>query len=133
MAFVSKSDLQAQIAALQNSKAAFLPRLQSLQASFATLGEVTDVTRDGVITHFTVGGDVMRVTVDAMADQVVLVPVKLGNQLSSVTIPLDNSAVDVDFTPKAARQVYDTYELFDRGPKPSGEEIAAGLNGHLAR
>ena len=68
--------LEAIVAGLTNSKIAFLARLTAGPESFSILGPVSDVVRDGVATHFTVGGDVAAVTIDAMGDQVILFPIK---------------------------------------------------------
>ena len=136
--FVPKAkidDLQTQVTALRNSKVAFLARLTAGPESFSILGPVSDVVRDGVATHFTVGGDVAAVTIDAMGDQVILFPIKRLGQPgipASVTVSLANKTPEVDFDATSATRVYDAYELFDKGPKPSGSELAAGLNRHVA-
>lgn len=131
--FVSKTALKAQVNELQNSKKAFLARLNGSPSSFAVFGPVSDVVQQGVITTFVVGGDVMRVTVDAMGDQATLEPIRRSKQLSPVVVPLSNETVEADFTPETAKKVYQTYQLFTHGPRPSGEELAAALNGHVAR
>ena len=127
--------LEASVAGLTNSKVAFLARLTAGPESFSILGPVSDVVRDGVATHFNVGGDVAAVTIDAMGDQVILFPIKRLGQPgipASVVVDLKNDTPEVDFDATSAKRVYDAYELFDKGPKPSGSELAAGLNRHVA-
>ena len=136
--FVPKAkidDLQTQVTALRNSKVAFLARLTAGPESFTALGPVSDVVRDGVATHFTVGGDIMAVTIDAMGDRATLVPVKRQGEPgipASVVIELKNDTPEVDFDAASAKLAYDTYELFKNGPKPSGSELAMSLNRHVA-
>ena len=75
------------------------------------------------------------VTIDAMGDQVILFPIKRLGQPgipASVTVSLANKTPEVDFDATSATRVYDAYEIFDKGPKPSGSELAAGLNRHVA-
>ena len=136
--FVPKAkidDLQTQVTALRNSKVDFLARLTAGPESFSFLGLVSNVIRDGVATHFTVGGDIMAVTIDAMGDRVILSPIKRQGEPgipASVVVDLKNETPEVDFDDESAAQVYDTYELFEVGPKPSGAEVAKGLNRHVA-
>ena len=127
--------LEASVAGLTNSKVAFLARLTAGPESFSILGPVSDVVRDGVATHFTVGGDIMAVTIDAMGDRVILSPIKRQGEPgipASAVIELKNDTPEVDFDAASAKLVYDTYELLDKGPTPSGSELAAGLNRHVA-
>mgnify|MGYP001598844133 CR=1 FL=1 len=131
MSYVPKSELLAEINKLKNSKAVFLSRLEASPKSFGILGAVSDVVRDGVVTRFNVGGDVARVTIDAIGDKVTLAPIKRASQFKAVVIDLANEAPQVDFTPETAEQVYATYKLFDEGPAPTGAQLAAGLNSHV--
>ena len=126
--------LEGKIKELTNSKAVFYDRLTETPESFEIIGVVSDIIRDGIVTYFTVGGDVMRVTVNPMADTVTLSPMKRQGEpgIAEVVVELSNKMLDVDFTDVAAAQVYDTYELFEVGPKPSGAEVAKGLNRHVA-
>lgn len=130
---ISKSALQAQIVALQNSKVSFLARLEAGPESFGILGAVSNIVRAGYVTRFTVGGDIMAVTIDAMGDKVVLEPIKRKGQVKAVVVDLKNETPEVDFDADSAALVYDTYDLFDRGPAPSGAQIAAGLNSHVKK
>lgn len=128
-------ELEATVTELTNSKIAFLARLTAGPESFSALGTVSDVVRDGVATHFTVGGDVAAVTIDAMGDRVILSPIKRQGEPgipASVVVDLKNKTPEVDFDATSATRVYDAYELFDKGPRPSGSELAAGLNRHVA-
>jgi len=136
--FVPKAkidDLQMQVTALRNSKVDFLARLTAGPESFSFLGLVSNVIRDGVATHFPVGEDIMAVTIDAMGDRVILSPIKRQGEPgipAYIVVDLKNETPEVDFDDESAAQVYDTYEIFDKGPKPSGSELAAGLNRHVA-
>lgn len=124
--------LRAEVNAMKNSKKAVLARLNASPASFAVLGEVTDVVRDGFTVSFTIGGDVARATVDTLGDSLALVPVKRADQFKTVVFDLANETVAVDIDPETAEEIYDTYQVFDKGPKPTGETLAAGFNAHVA-
>jgi hypothetical protein len=128
---ISKSALLEQVTELKNSKIAFLARLEASPTSFGILGAVSDIVRDGVVTRFIVGGDIMRVTIDAMGDRAILEPISRANQFKPVVIDLANKTPEVDFTPETAAQAYATYKLFAEGPAPTGAQLAAGLNRHV--
>lgn len=130
---ISKSALFARVTELENSKVAFLSRLEAGPESFGILGPVSDIVRAGVVTRFNVGGDIMAVTIDAMGDKVVLEPIKRKGQVKAVVVDLKNETPEVDFDADSAALVYDTYDLFDRGPAPSGAQIAASLNRHVKK
>ena len=132
MVYQSKADLHARITHLENSKAAFLARLEATPDSFRIIADVSDVERDGVLTHFTLGGDVARVTVDAIGDRVTLAPLRRADQYQPVVISLQNETPEVDFDERSASRVLAVYEAFRDGPKPTGAELAAGLNRHVA-
>lgn len=140
MAFVKNQDIQnlrAEVAALRNSKKATLARVNASPLSFEAAGyPVSDVFVSGFTTSFIVGGDVARVTVDAMSDVVTLQPIKRAGEDGvdeSVVVDLLNKTPEVDFDAESAGRVYDAIELFDKGPKPTGEQIAVGLNAHVAK
>ena len=124
--------LRAEVNEMKNSKKAVLARLNASPESFSALGEVSDVVRDGFTVSFTIGGDVARATVDTLGDSLALVPIKRADQFKAVVFDLANETVAVDIDPETAEEVYDTYQVFDKGPKPTGAALAAGFNAHVA-
>ena len=132
MTRMSRADLEATVRQLVNSKLAFLARLTSSPESFGVIDEVSEVARDGALTHFTLGDNIARVTIDAIGDSVTLTPLLRAEQYRPVTIDLKNETPEVDFDEVTAAQLYDVYKQFRDGPDPSGTELAAGLNRHVA-
>ncbi len=135
MPFVSAEKLAAQSAridALENSKRAFLARLEAAPESFEAIAPVSNVTRDGVFTTFDLDGDVARVTIDAIGDRVVVQPVRHAKHFNPVVIDLRNDTLEVDFDYVSATELFDVYRSFRDGPGPSVADLASGLNRHVA-
>ena len=69
---------------------------------------------------------------EAAVSTTVTARASLPVRIAIAVIELKNDTPEVDFDAASAKLVYDTYELLDKGPKPSGSELAAGLNRHVA-